>query len=453
MGFSTLIDLDQLDDCLFNSNYKSAIVADTLDNAKKLLREKVYLPFDNLPKELAAELPKMVQRDAESCSWDNGSRFEVGVSLRGGTVNSLHISELGKIAVKYPEKAREIKTGAMNTVPAGGKLRIESTGMGQDGIFYELCDTARGLINPSHLDFTFHFFAWWHDPSYQLDHPVHISDEMEEYFAQLYADGIPLTLQQKQWYVAVHHSQGPDMKREYPSTPEEAFESTLEGAYYSRQMALALEEQRIMESLPVVPGRPVHTIWDLGQKDSTCIVFVQFIGDFVHVIDYYENSGEDVDHYVEVLNERNYDYGSFFMPHDVRVKVFGMKKTRIEIFLDHGIQPEIVPDIGVQEGIGAVRRMMERCLFDGQKAERLLKCLRNYRKQWDAKRGKFKDDPFHDWASDGADSFRYLAVIYDAEYGKEPEKVAPQDNHNITGLKVEQLMLKPRRTPDARKIA
>lgn len=452
VGFSTLIDLDYLDDCLFIPNLKAAIVADTLDNARKLLREKVYLPFDHLPKELAAALPKMTERNAESCAWDNGSRFEVGVSLRGGTVQDLHISELGKVAIKHPEKAREIRTGALNTVHAGGKIAVESTGMGQDGVFYDMCDNARGLVDPSQLDFVFHFFPWWYDPTYQLDHRVHIGDAQAEYFAKLAAEGIPLSTQQKAWYVVKAREQGPDMKREYPSTPEEAFESTLEGTYYSTQMARMLEEGRIT-TVPLIEGKPVHTFWDIGNKDATAIVFAQFIGEFVHIIDYYENSGEQIDHYLQVLRERGYDYGMFFMPHDIRITVWGMNKTRIEQFVEAGIEPNITPNIAVQDGINAARSILDYCIVDAANCERLLRCLRNYRKQWDEKKGRFRDKPLHDWASDGADAFRYLAVVYDAEYGREPVKVAPEDNHNITGVKVEEMMLKRTRRGDAGRIA
>ena len=39
---------------------------------------------------------------------------------------------------------------------------------------------------------------------------------------------------QMAWYVKKSDTQLEDMKREYPSTPEEAFEATVEGAYYAQ---------------------------------------------------------------------------------------------------------------------------------------------------------------------------------------------------------------------------
>ncbi len=45
------------------------------------------------------------------------------------------------------------------------------------------------------------------------------------------------------------------MKREHPSTPQEAFEASTEGAYYGREMAAAAEQGRICD-LPINPSVP-----------------------------------------------------------------------------------------------------------------------------------------------------------------------------------------------------
>ena len=65
------------------------------------------------------------------------------MSLRSGTLQYLHVSEYGKICAKFPDKAREVRTGALNTVDKNGIVFIESTAEGQDGHFFELCQAAR----------------------------------------------------------------------------------------------------------------------------------------------------------------------------------------------------------------------------------------------------------------------------------------------------------------------
>lgn len=53
---------------------------------------------------------------------------------------------------------------------------------------------------------------------------VTLSQDMVKYFEQLKSDyNIILTDGQKAWYVKKMQTQGDNMKREYPSTPEEAF--------------------------------------------------------------------------------------------------------------------------------------------------------------------------------------------------------------------------------------
>ena len=54
-----------------------------------------------------------------------------------------------------------------------------------------------------------------------------------------------------------------------------------------------------------------------------------------------------------------------------------------------------------------------RCWFDETKTQRGLECLQNYRRDLNEKLGEFRATPVHDWASHGADAFRYLAVAVD----------------------------------------
>lgn len=70
----------------------------------------------------------------------------------------------------------------------------------------------------------------------------------------------------------------------------------------------------------------------------------------------------------------------------------------------------MVPKIGVNDGIEQVREILPLCVFDEAKCESGIACLENYRKEWDDKRGCWKDKPLHDWTSHGGDAFRYFAV-------------------------------------------
>ena len=234
LGFTTFIQIFMLDACLFKSNIRAATIAHTLDSAKSIFREKVKYAYDNLPKQLRDAIPAR-QDAADTLSFENGSVLEVGTSLRGGTYQYLHISELGYICQKYPEKAEEIRTGALNTVHPGQVIFIESTAKGKIGLFYETCEDAQELQRQNaalgQLDYKFHFFPWWRHPGYALDETPALGEKLTEYFADLERHGIELSQGQKAWYAKKSKTQGGSIKSEFPSTPEEAFEGA-EGVFF-----------------------------------------------------------------------------------------------------------------------------------------------------------------------------------------------------------------------------
>lgn len=417
LGFTTFIQIFMLDACLFNSNIRAGTIAHTLDDAEVIFRDKVKYPYDNLPERLRTAV-EATQDSAKTLTFANNSSVRVGTSLRSGTHQYLHISEYGKICAKYPEKAREIRTGALNTVHAGQVVWIESTAEGQSGHFYDLCQAAQSrhrMGGPlTQLDWKFFFFPWWKHPAYCLPGEPSLTTENERYFAGLAERGIDLTLEQKHWYVKKSEQQQEDMKREYPSTPEEAFEASLEGAYYSKEITKAEVEKRI-GSAPWEPSALVHTGWDLGIGDSTAIWFAQQVANEVRLIDFYENSGEALSHYAKALKERPYVYGDHLVPHDAQARELGTGKSRVEVLESLGIRTTVVPAQSVDDGINAVRLMFPKLWIDRSKCASGLKALKAYRKEWDEKLGTWKAKPLHDWASHPADALRTLAMGLPAE--------------------------------------
>ena len=146
-----------------------------------------------------------------------------------------------------------------------------------------------------------------------------------------------------------------------------SFEAAIQGAYYAQEMKTAKEEERIT-SVPYDPAASVITSFDLGIGDSTAIWFAQFVGQEIHLIDYYENSGVGLDHYAKVLHEKGYHYEAHILPHDVKVKELGTGKSRLETLDNLGIRNiEIAPRLSVDDGIQASRSMLNRCWFDAKK--------------------------------------------------------------------------------------
>lgn len=415
LGFTTTIQLSMLDDCLFIPNTAAGVIAHNREDAEAFFHTKIRFAYDSLPPEFK-ELVPATQDSTRSMRFGNGSSIRVGTSLRSGTFQRLHISEYGKLCAKYPDKAREVKSGALNTVHVGQRISIESTAEGQGGHFFDLCkkaqDTARQGKELTALDFKFHFFPWWQDEKYRLEAPVSETSEDEEYFAKLESLGVKLTQEQRNWYVKKAEQQGEDMKREFPSTPDEAFEASVEGAYFSKQMAKARLEGRICR-LPIL-DIPVYTTWDLGVNDSTTITFWQDVGLERRAIDYYENNGESWGHYAGVLLSKGYAYSRHYMPHDGAQRQQGVSsvKKKWELAQEAGINPtEILPRIATeQHGVDASRAFFPQVWIDETRCAQLIRCLDNYRKEWDDKLAVWKDKPRHDEFSHGYKSFESAAI-------------------------------------------
>ncbi|MGP9826888.1 terminase [Ectopseudomonas khazarica] len=433
LGFTTFEMIDALDDCLFIKDFSAGCIAHTMPDAKDIYRNKIRYAYEKLQQDTAWQaifsgiglrLPKPKSDKDQGYIFDNGSSIQVSTSYRGGTLQRLHVSEFGKICRKYPDKAKEIVTGAFEAVGLGNQLTLESTAEGREGYFFDYCDDAQKLLAagkvPTAMDFQFHFFPWHQEPAYQLEPTgVSVPTHLLKYFAELEAKhGIRTNAAQQAWYAKKAEILKDDIKREYPSTPQEAFEQSIEGAYYAKQMLWLRQNRRITRTCTYNPSLPVYTAWDLGMSDAMTIVFVQVAGREVHVIDYLEDSGEGFEYYAGELNKKGYRYAGHFGPHDLAVRELGTGKSRLETAAQHGIRFTLIPRVANQaEGINAVRLFLPVCWFAEPTLEdsasggvdRLIDCLDNYRKEWDQKLGVYRDQPRHDWASHGAKAFETLA--------------------------------------------
>lgn len=432
LGFSTLIAILILDDCLFRSNTTAGIIDAKMEDGKKKLA-KILFAYKRLPLAIQQSV-RLIVENTEKLEWSNGSKVTVDTSYRGDTPQILHVSEYGGISAERPEVAKKIRTGGFNAVGINGKIYVESTARGVGGEFYDLCGRAEKAQKSgrdlTQLDFKLHFFGWHLDPAYRIpNNLVVITDELQAYFQQLEDKyGLRLDADQKAWYAKMYEEHGPDdMKSEYPSVLDECFHNSLEGSYFKREMSKARTEQRIGMPLPYDPTRPVNTFWDIGMDDENCIWFHQTDGVRHRLIDFYKNSGEGLPHYVEVLREkqekRRFIYGKHYGPHDLTVREWTSKSAqpRWKVALDLGLKFEIVPQIEDKaDAIEAARRFIGTTYIDSIHCDEGIRCLDNYRKKWNEKLSTWSGQPVHDWASHGADALMTGAV------GLIPDKAPPK---------------------------
>ena len=221
-----------------------------------------------------------------------------------------------------------------------------------------------------------------------------------------------------------------------------SFDAPFVGSYYGTQMLAAEKQGRILEDIPYDPKLPIQTWWDLGMDDSTTIIFTQRYGMELRVIDYYENSGEGLQHYAKVLSGQvagtehmsDYYYGSHIAPHDIEVRELGTGKSRRETAKSLGIKFTVGKQHEVSDGIETVRSLLPTCYFSAKRTMRLIECLRQYRKVWDENNKVFKNNPLHDWTSHGADAFRIGAMgLKNRPMHSKPPQTRAQDEHNYMG--------------------
>ncbi|MDE2255371.1 MAG: DNA packaging protein [Betaproteobacteria bacterium] len=432
-GFTTLGSLLALDTALFRSGTHCGIVMHQQKELEKVFRGKVMFAYERLPDWLKQAVPiKRLDMSGE-VEFVNGSQIAVGLSHRGGTLQWLWISEFGPMCAFTPQRAEEVVSGALNTLTPECIVTIESTAHGRGGEFHAMCTRARSLANLvgagaaklTNLDYKFHFYPWFGDVANQLDPDgVPITTELADYFTKLDVEhGITLSPSQKAWYAKKSEEQGDKMRREHPSTADEAFEAAIEGAYYGKELTKAEKEGRISD-LPIIPGVPVNTFWDIGMNDTTAIWFHQKIGPWHHFIDFYENSGEQAAHYARKLVDRGYQYGKHYVPHDGVNTDWSANgnKTRAQILQDllpgDVVLVERIDVLG--DGIDMVRQALARCRFDRTRCGEMkpgsgrggLPSLQGYQKKWNETTSTWHDYPLHNWASNGADAFRQWAQAY-----------------------------------------
>jgi phage terminase large subunit len=182
----------------------------------------------------------------------------------------------------------------------------------------------------------------------------------------------------------------------------------LDGAIYARELRQTTSDGRICK-VPYDRSKPVHTFWDLGRADNTSIWFGQVVGFEFRFLDYYQANGYALDHYLKVLSDSKYQIGTCWLPHDAQAKLLGSKRSIEEQMRDAGRAVKIVPRLSVADGINAARTLFPNAYFDEEMCADGLQCLRHYRYDVDPD-GHRHSYPLHDWASHGADAFRYAAI-------------------------------------------
>lgn len=198
---------------------------------------------------------------------------------------------------------------------------------------------------------------------------------------------------------------------DYDNIWEGKCRSAVDGAIYAQEVDLAIREGRIL-NVPYNPLLKVHAVWDLGWNDSMSIILCQRIRNEIAIIESIENDHKTIDWYVAELQNKRYNWGYDFLPHDGAHADFKTGLSTQEILRRMGRRVKITPSLPVEEGIKIARMRFSQAIFDRNKSSRLIECLKRYRRNI-PKHGE-PTTPVHDEFSHMADAFRYLCINADS---------------------------------------
>ena len=188
-----------------------------------------------------------------------------------------------------------------------------------------------------------------------------------------------------------------------------------ETMWFSRELDALYESKRIMDDL-ILPGAPVFCFYDIGWNDSTAITLAQFDHLYnPHVIHFIEDKNKTLAHYVTLIRQfavrHNLTIQSHYVPHDGEKRDINTGKNTVDFGQEMGENFYVVPrPTSKINAIQSMRKLLYRTKFNKQNTVRLIECLSNYSKEYDPKKGIYKDNPVHDWTSHGVDSFQTLAL-------------------------------------------
>jgi hypothetical protein len=199
----------------------------------------------------------------------------------------------------------------------------------------------------------------------------------------------------------------------YEQEFEISFDSPIIGSYYGEIIKDITAKNHVRE-IESESATAKFTAWDLGMSDSTSIWVAETIGGEIRIMDYYEDHGKALDHYIQWLDDKGYRDYIHILPHDVMVRELGTGKSRYELLIDAGLNIEVARKMSVEDGIQAVRARLPNTWFKKTNTvDKGLECLRNYRRVFNEKLNVYMEKPLHDWSSHAADAFRYLMIGLD----------------------------------------
>lgn len=412
LGLSTGLNIFQVDSAAWNSGWSGTLIDLKQEDASKKMTDQIRFAFDNMEPEARARLRIVKKNDSElrfKLQDEEDAMASViyaAINARGGDSSMLHVSEMGPMAAKDDNRAKEIVNGAF---PAASKGRtvVETTWMG--GKSGRLWDLIEPIMQKDPNAIGKIFFFPWHDDPEAIQTEGMVTEEVEEYFKTL-SDKLSKSFsdEQKKWFWTKKLKHRHETNREYPSTLEEALSSPVEGAIYAPYLD-ELHTGGFITDYPIDRSALVHTAWDLGAPFNTVTWYFQIIGREIFIIDVDLELNITLTERVSRILSKGYPLGTHLLPHDAANTLTSGKSTQQDLIEAGLANTKIVPRTqNVWIGINATEEAFPRFRFHAKNTEKGRERLQNYRAEYESSSGVAKEVPIHDRNSHAADGLRMM---------------------------------------------
>jgi phage terminase large subunit len=257
--------------------------------------------------------------------------------------------------------------------------------------------------------------------------PRRRSDAIDDFLRTRKPDGavaVQANWRDNPWFPAVLEEERKTDLSRYPDRYDHIWEGdyvrAFEGAYFAQMLSEARSQGRIGK-IAADPLLPLRAFIDIGGSGATADAFtiwiVQWVGNEIRVLDYYEAVGQVLAFHVNWLRSRGYQSAIVYLPHD-GVNENNITGKRYEDHLrDAGFAVE--PPVKNQGRgaammrIEALRRLGPQLWWNEAATEPGRDAIGFYHERKDETRN-IGLGPEHDWSSHAADALGLMAICYEA---------------------------------------
>lgn len=187
-------------------------------------------------------------------------------------------------------------------------------------------------------------------------------------------------------------------------------------AQYEKPQGTVYEEwdmdQQYLSSLEYDPDLSLHLAWDFGVNDPTVILFLQPNGSELRLIDYYEASDANLEHFVDYIKERDYKIPEFEagdIAGRARSLITGKSAISELHRLGHHVKSMAIPDI--EQQIRTTHKYIPNLYVSksNPNCKRFVECILNYRypKKPETLVNQDNENPIHDEFSHAMRALEY----------------------------------------------